>query len=342
MRWIETERGVPAKSRRRPLCALVVGGWWFVLTPELCQAKSTAEEWASYTDARLGEIAAQAEVHSHDAAPQISLGLRRLWSNDLEGAATAFRTAISRDDNAAPAHLFLAMALNLQGIEYAANLYGSTDLGPGTPAASTLANIFADADLHFEIALTLQPDDPYAWLQWANAVFDRGRDNPLSLPVRNPTPALTKYRQALELDPNHRAARTALAYALFGYGAVFRYVWLDQRDPGEAIVWLPEDIDAQAREYLAEAAEVYMALISQFPNDESLYGPAINTFEAADQFEQMIALCKLAIDRFPQSRTARAAYRQWGLAVDTQGPDDSQSAIIRRMEHDDYGTRLGR
>jgi len=342
MRWIEKERGVPSRSRRRPLCTLVIGGLWLVLIPEFCQARSAAEEWASYSDARLGEIAAQAEVHSRDAAPQISLGLRRLWSNDLEGAATAFRTAILRDDSAAPAHLFLAMALNLQGIEYAANHYGSADIGPGTPAASTLANLFADADLHFETALTLQPDDPYAWLTWANAVFQRGRDNPLSLPVRNPTPALTKYRQALELDPNHRAARTALADALFGYGVTFRYVWLDHRDPGEAIAWLPEDIDAQAREYLAEAAEIYTALISQFPNDESLYGPAINTFEAAGQFDQMIALCKLAIDRFPQTRTARAAYRRWGLVVDTQGPNDSQLAIIQRMEYDDYGTRLGR
>ncbi len=338
----QTGMSVPGTNRRFHAIVLAIGLLCLALMASGCQARTTSEAWAALSDAELNAISSRPPIDRRDVSPQIATGLLRLWSDDFDAAATAFQDALSRDDGASSAHLFLALALNSQGLELAYRHYGSSAEAIGTPEQAEIDGLFSTADQHFEQALSLRPNDPYSWVQWGNALFDRSRANPLSLPTGDPEPVLTKYRRGLALDPDQPGTRKALAKALLGYGLVFRHVWLDHPATGPAAQWLPDDIDAQSSAYLAEAASQYDWLIARAPEDEALYLPAINAAETLESFDAAVALYKSAIDHFPDSQTGIGAHRRWGELLLNL---DRQPGVVTpsmQDEYDRYGEKLSR
>lgn len=338
----QTGMSVSGTNRRFRAIVPAFGLLCFALMAGGCQAEIGSEAWATYSDAELNAISIRPPIDRRDVSPQIAMGLLRLRSDHFEEAATAFQDALSHDDSASSAHLFLALAQNSQGLELAYRQYGHLAEELGTPGTTEVDRLFSAADRHFEQALSLRSADPYSWVQWGNALFDRGRVNPLSLPTGNPEPVLAKYRRGMALDSDRPDARRALADALLGFGLIFRHVWLDHPAPGPAVRWLPDDIDGQSVAFLAEAISHYEWLMARDPEDDTLYLPAIDALETLERLDTAVDLCKSAMDRFPDSQIGRRAYSRWGeLLLDL----DRQSAVVTpsmRDEYERYGQKLSR
>ena len=305
------------------------------------QAAGEAEQWASYPDSRLAEFAASGQ-DAPDLTAHLATGLRRLWSGDEDSAVAAFRLALSFDRESAPAHLFLAMALNNQALAIA--YMGDLPQSGRTPVQRSIddrqSELFAEADRHFDRALSLEPADPYALVSQTNALFHRSSNNPLRIPLLDPSPILAGYQRSLDAEPDYWLAKLGLAEALYAYALAYRAVFNRHPNPSMIADWLPDDLDGQADAYLAQAIAHYGWLIERRPDDESLYSHAIEALGALQRFEEAIALCKQAIDRFPATRTGRKAHRLWGemLALPDFPPGGSMEA--RRAEHATYQSRL--
>lgn len=305
------------------------------------QAASEAGQWAFYSDTRLAEIAAGGS----DAPRQdihLATGLLHFWSDDRESAVAEFKQALVFDPDSAPAHVFLAMALNWQAILFPVHMDATADIPPSSPSEEIQADLIATADWHFDRATSLDPDDPYLWTSLANALFDRSRNNPLLIPTRDPSPIFAAYQRAREADADYPPARRGLAEALYSYALAYRAVFSRHPKPGTIGEWLPDDLDGQANAYLAEATVHYDWLIERRPDDESLYRHAIEALGALHQFDEAIALCKQAIDRFPDTRTGRAAHRLWGEMLALPDFPSGGSMESRHAEHAAYGSRLAR
>lgn len=294
-------------------------------------AASGAQDWLERKRPPIEELEQAVAGDPRDFDSLMGLGIAQLEDGESEKAVETIRAALAAAPASAPAHLFLAWAYNEQIIGSPIRPRGAQDPS-GTPqmrqpmTEDRRRNLMVLANGEFETALRLDPTDAFAWALWGKALLQRSQNNPLLWPTHDPEPILAKFRTALEVEPGHRGASAGLARLLYVYGGVYQH-HVKHPDGPVAPPWAPDDLAATAREYMAEATELYWSFVRK-PPEKGIGSLAVKVLQLLlmqDRYDDALALCREPAGRGKYRYLGGYLKREWKrmLRGFEEGAEDS-------------------
>lgn len=303
--------------------------------------KNTKQILAQST-APLEKLRADVSANPKDAEALLALAAHHLNDRNPAEALTLAQNAVGIAPKFAPAHLFVAAALNGSGMKAR-----TAERIKSPRPARTSTQWFADADKEFEKALRLDDTDASAWVVWGAALYDRSAGNILMWPTADPLPIIEKYRKALALEPGNLEASRQSSYVLYTYASVISWhrklvanAKRSNRRRPRLPKWMPKDMQGVANTYLQEGIKNLRSALEAHPKDQNLHFLKGRFLIGLNRYDEGVAQFKYVMLSFPGSHASGQACAAWKELIRQLKKTENSAAALQRVERElaDYMT----